>query len=152
MESTGNGFERIKPEKKHWVIPLTNEKAGGGRKPGKRCPKRGESRKKISNIGSIKVTFRYAISNSVIKHPEIEICSLSTVFWRCGGSTEHKFSKSSFSILLEHHPFYFGLCPLDPTMCNIASINHHLSNQFDSSQSTLKGVLVSQSGSSCFSQ
>jgi hypothetical protein len=37
MESTGNGFERTKSEKKHWVIPWT-EKAGGRRKPGEERP------------------------------------------------------------------------------------------------------------------
>jgi hypothetical protein len=150
-ESTGNGFEGKRSEKKHWIVPSTDEKASERRKPGKRGLRRGESGRKISNIGSIKVTFRYAISNSVIKYRRNRDLQLVHSFWKCSGSTGHKFSRSSFSIPLEHHLFYFGLGPLDPTtLCNITSIGPLY--RFESSQSTLKGVLISQWGSSCLSQ
>jgi hypothetical protein len=37
-ESTGNGFEGKRSEKKHWIVPSTDEKASERRKPGEERP------------------------------------------------------------------------------------------------------------------
>ena len=49
MESTGNGFEEERSEKKHWVIPSTDEKASGRRKPGGR-EARGEANRERKSV------------------------------------------------------------------------------------------------------
>jgi hypothetical protein len=50
MESTGNRFERKKSEKKHGVIPSTDEKASGEEEAGGREARDEENRERKSVI------------------------------------------------------------------------------------------------------